>query len=87
MLEHLPEPSVGLHEMVRVLQPGAPLILVVTRPGLLGSLIQLHWGNGCLSPKVLAQMMTEAELTNIRFYPFTVGLSRWTSIACVGVKT
>ena len=71
MLEHLPVPSVGLHEMVRVLQPQAPLILVVTRPGLLGPLIQLHWGKGCLAPKLLAEMMTEVGLTNIRFYPFT----------------
>lgn len=86
MLEHLPDPLVGLREMVRVLQPGAPLILVVTRSGLLGSLIQLYWGNDCFSAKVLAEMMAEVGLTKIRFYPFTVGLSRWTSIAYVGFK-
>jgi SAM-dependent methyltransferase len=86
MLEHLPDPLVGLQEIVRVLQPGTPLILVVTRPGLLGSLIQLYWGNGCLAPKVLAEMMTEVGLSDIRFYPFPLGLSRWMSIACVGFK-
>ncbi len=72
--------------MVRVLQPGTPLILVVTRPGLLGSLIQLYWVNGCLAPKVLAEMMTEVGLSKIRFYLFNLGLSRWMSIACMGLK-
>ena len=33
MLEHLPNPGEGLQEMYRVLRPGAPLILVVTRSG------------------------------------------------------
>lgn len=40
MLEHLSNPMQGLQEMVRVVRLGAPLILAVTRPGLLGSLIQ-----------------------------------------------
>ncbi len=40
MLEHLPDTAQGLREMVRVLQPSAPLVLVVTRSGLLGTLIE-----------------------------------------------
>lgn len=40
MLEHLPDPKQGLQEMVRVLRPGTPLVLFVTRAGLLGSLIE-----------------------------------------------
>ncbi|PSB48883.1 SAM-dependent methyltransferase [Cyanosarcina cf. burmensis CCALA 770] len=86
MLEHLSNPSVGLQEMVRVLRPKAPLILTVTRPGLLGWCIQWHWGNGCISPKELTHLMAEAGLSDISCYPFTFGLSRWTSIACVGFK-
>jgi demethylmenaquinone methyltransferase/2-methoxy-6-polyprenyl-1,4-benzoquinol methylase len=86
MLEHLPNPIQGLHEMVRVLRPGAPLILAVTRSGLLGWLIQWYWGNDCFSQNALVEMLTQAGLTNVQFYAFTVGVSRWTSIACVGFK-
>ena len=43
-IEHLPQPQVGIEEMVRVLQPDAPLLIVTTRPSLLGSLIDLQWG-------------------------------------------
>lgn len=86
MLEHLPKPTQGLREMVRVLRPGTPLILVATHPGLLSGWIQWHWGNGCFTPKELTERMIEAGLTNIRSYPLTVGLSRWTSITCVGFK-
>ncbi|MBE9166644.1 class I SAM-dependent methyltransferase [Pleurocapsales cyanobacterium LEGE 06147] len=86
MLEHLPNPNAGLSEMVRVLRSGTPLLLAVTRPGLVGSLIQFYWGNGCLKPESLTQMMADAGLTNICIYPFTHGFSRWTSIACLGFK-
>ena len=86
MLEHLSNPSAGLQEMVRVLRPKAPIVLTVTRPGLLGWCIQWHWGNGCISPKELTHLMAEAGLSDIRCYPFTFGLSRWTSVACVGFK-
>ena len=86
MLEHLPNPVKGLQEMVRVLRLGAPLILAVTHPGLLGWWIEWHWGNGCFSPNELTAMMTEAGLTDIHVYSFTAGLARWTSTAYVGVK-
>lgn len=33
MLEHLLNPAIRIKEMVRILRPGAPVILAVTRPG------------------------------------------------------
>lgn len=86
MLEHLPHPIRGLQEMMRVLRPGAPLLLAVTRPGLLGWWIQWHWGNNCLSEAEVTAMMTKIELRQIRSYPLTTGLSRWASTAYVGFK-
>jgi demethylmenaquinone methyltransferase/2-methoxy-6-polyprenyl-1,4-benzoquinol methylase len=85
-LEHLPNPIQGLQEMVRVLHPGAPLILIVTQPGLPGWLIQWHWGNRCFSQKELSELMHEAGLINLQFVAFPLGLARFTSIACVGFR-
>lgn len=86
MFEHLPNPAQGLHEMVRILRPDAPLVLVVTRSGLLGSLIQWYWGNRCFNPEELSALMREAGLTHVQFFSFPVGLARLTSIACIGFR-
>lgn len=86
MLEHLVNPSQGLQAMVRVLRPGAPIILAVTRPGLLSWWIEWHWGNCCLSSQEMIRIMTEAGLTQIRVYLFTNGLARWTSAVYLGFK-
>ena len=86
MLEHLPNPIQGLQEMVRVLRPGAPLILAVTRPGLLGWWIQWHWGNDCFRAAELTAMMTKVGLSQVRTYPLATGLSRWASTAYIGFK-
>lgn len=86
MLEHLPDPREGLKEMFRVLQPGAPLILVVTRSGILGSLIQWHWGNRCFSPDELVNLMKETGFSNLKVIPFPLGLTRFTSSAYIGFR-
>jgi ubiquinone/menaquinone biosynthesis C-methylase UbiE len=86
MLEHLPDPKQGLQEMIRVLRPSAPLVLVVTRTGLLGTLIQWHWGNRCFSQIELSALMQEAGLVNLQFIPFPVGLARLSSMACIGFR-
>lgn len=86
MLEHLPDPMQGLQEMVRVLRLGAPLVLVVTRTGLPGALIQWYWGNRCFSPGELSALMSEAGLSRIQFFSFPIGLARLTSMACIGFR-
>lgn len=86
MLEHLSDPAQGLQEMVRVLCPGAPLILVVTRSGLLGALIQWHWGNRCFNQEELSALMHEAGLTHVQFFSFPVGLAHFTSMTCIGFR-
>ena len=86
MLEHLLNPAQGLQEMVRVLRPGAPLVLVVTRSGLLGSLIQWYWGNRCFNQEKLSALIREAGLNHVQFLSFPIGLARFTSMAYIGFR-
>ncbi|PSB49504.1 class I SAM-dependent methyltransferase [Chroococcidiopsis sp. CCNUC1] len=86
MLEHLPNPARGLQEIVRVLRPGAPLILVVTQSGLLGWSIGWHWGNRCFRQPELLAIVRDAGLTHLQFFSFPIGLARFTSFACVGFR-
>lgn len=86
MLEHLPNPARGLQEMVRVLRPGAPLILVVTQSGLLGWSIGWHWGNRCFRQQELLAIVRDTGLTHLQFFSFPVGLARFTSFACIGFR-
>lgn len=86
MLEHLPDPRQGLQEMMRILRPNAPLVLIVTQTGFLGTLIQWHWGNRCFSQKELAALMQEAGLVNLQLIQFPFGLARFSSMACIGFR-
>ncbi len=86
MLEHLPQPLTALREMVRVLRPGAPLLLVVSQPGLYTALIQMRWRYTAYKPGDVVRMMNEAGLTRINLYDLTGGTPRRTSLAYVGFK-
>jgi demethylmenaquinone methyltransferase/2-methoxy-6-polyprenyl-1,4-benzoquinol methylase len=86
MLEHLADPIQGLREIVRILRPGAPLVLVVTRSGLPGWFIQWHWGNRCFKRQQLFSLMEKAGLIRLQWLPFPIGLARLTSFACIGFR-
>jgi demethylmenaquinone methyltransferase/2-methoxy-6-polyprenyl-1,4-benzoquinol methylase len=85
-LEHLASPMDGLRELVRVLRPGAPLVLVVTRPGPLAGLLNLRWGNHALSNDDLAALLHIGGLTHRYPVAFAGGWARWSSTVCVGFK-
>ena len=86
MLEHLPDPAQGLQEMFRILRPGAPIVLVATRSGFLGSCLQWHWGNRCFSPPELVNLMHRAGFSHVNVIPFSLGLAQLTSSAYIGFR-
>jgi len=85
-LEHLDDPLVGLRELVRVLRPGAPLVLVVTRPGPLAALLNVRWGNHALATDDLTALLHTVGLTHLYPAAFARGWARWSSTVCVGLK-
>ncbi len=87
-LEHLADPEIGLRELVRVLRPGAPLLLVVTRPGIIDGLMRWKWRYRTIRMAQLVSWLEEARVVLVRLYPLALGASlpRWMSLACIGVK-
>ncbi len=86
-LEHLSQPEIGISEMARVLQPDAPLLIITTRPGLLGALIDLQWGLTSLEEAALVEMFETAGLRDVQ--PVRFGGPFWCrrmSYALIGWK-
>lgn len=87
-LEHLAHPEIGMRELVRVLRPGAPLVLVITRPGLMDGLMRWKWRYRTIRMAQLVSWLEEAGVVQVRRYPLALGASlpHWMSVACIGVK-
>lgn len=87
-IEHLLQPQAAIREMVRVLRPDAPLLIVTTRPGLLGSLVDAQWGLNCLEESVLFAGLVKAGLRNVQTTPLLGAFwCRFLSYAVIGWKT
>ncbi len=88
LLEHLEDPERGLAEMTRVLRPGAPLLVIVTRQGLFDALLQLKWRYSPILPQQLAAWMRASGLRNIRRYDLPAGfpLLQIHGVAYIGFK-
>ena len=86
-LEHLSNPLDGLQEMVRVLQPGRPLLIVITRRHLLSSWLQVRWYLNAQMPHHMAALMRSAGLKAVRYYPLQgPPWCGWMSFAMVAIK-
>jgi demethylmenaquinone methyltransferase/2-methoxy-6-polyprenyl-1,4-benzoquinol methylase len=88
VLEHLVDPFARLSEMVRVLKPGAPLVVVATRCVVPDALLRPKCRHEHITRDRLMVGMEEAGLIGVRVYPLLVGgpLPRRTSVACMGFK-
>lgn len=87
ILEHLPDPSVGLRTMVQALRPGAPLVLIITRTSPASLWLNLKWHIHRTSPVDLITMMHDVGLTDVRLCPLAgPPWCRWMSMACVGTR-
>jgi len=67
VVEHLPAPAVAIRELVRVLRPGAPLLLLTTRRSLLGTLVHLLWRVHRLGMQDLNALLKTFDLEDVQF--------------------
>lgn len=86
VVEHTPNIGAAFREMQRVLRPGAPMILVISRPGPLTALLQLRWHATAYAPSAVLAAMGDAGLTGLQFCHFDGGLPRYRSYAYLGFK-
>jgi demethylmenaquinone methyltransferase/2-methoxy-6-polyprenyl-1,4-benzoquinol methylase len=89
MLEHLARPKEAISEMVRVLRPGAPLVIVATRGTLADQFIRLKWRHVPIGRDQLITWMRSLGLRDIEVRDVAKPLSpsRWLSRAFVGRRS
>jgi ubiquinone/menaquinone biosynthesis C-methylase UbiE len=86
VLEHLPNPLVALHEMTRVLSPGAPLLLLVSQPGIWTTFIQMRWRYVAYAPTQVKKWMDWVGMRDVQVYTLEGRLPSYTSFAYLGFK-
>jgi ubiquinone/menaquinone biosynthesis C-methylase UbiE len=83
VLDHLGERSTALAELARVARPGAPVVVVTTRPLAPDLPVRLVFRYARLRPAAVERAMKEAGLRDIQRRSLT-GLARIFGIAFVG---
>ncbi len=87
MLEHMPNPQVALQELMRVLRPGAPLLVLTSRHGIITTLHKHRWHYEPIPQDDMLGMMTAVGIENICMMPYSnLPWIRNMSTALVGTK-
>ncbi|MBC8163846.1 MAG: class I SAM-dependent methyltransferase [Roseiflexaceae bacterium] len=86
VLEHVSDPATTLNEFMRVLRPGAPLLLIVTRPGLATARLRINWQATAYAPGVALALLDEAGFHERQLIPLSRGLPRCWSCAFLSYK-
>lgn len=80
VLDHLADPSPALRELARVARPGAPVVVVTTRPLAPDLPFRIVFRYRRLRPEAVERAMAAAGLRDIRRRPLT-GLARLFGVA------
>jgi ubiquinone/menaquinone biosynthesis C-methylase UbiE len=87
-LEHIENPGTALAEMTRVLRPGGVLLVIITRAGIVDSVLRLIWRYRLIQSRDLLGWMWSNDLEPLHVGHFgkALHISRWLAVAVLARK-
>ena len=86
LLEHLADPAGAINEMSRVLKPGSPMLLVVSKPTFYTQLLQAKWRFNAFTAGEMVSMMQAAGLEDVQTLQLNGSRPRLSSHAFLATK-